>query len=277
VTATTTNRTSETLTRLKDGITELTSSDQWLAYLNAARTFHDYSFSNTLLIAWQMPTATRVAGFHTWRKLGRAVCKGEKAIWILAPVTRRRDDDNGDKNAPRVAVSFRAVPVFDLSQTDGEPLPEPCQRLTGDDPAGAFQRLQHVAMQLGWSVRVTDDLPVDVNGDCTHAHKCIRVRLSNAPAQQAKTLAHELGHAILHEHYDDRALAECEAESVAYIVTADLGLDSSEYSFGYIASWAGSADDARTAIALSGNAIQMAANTILSALNATDDNVEAVA
>ncbi len=81
-----------------------------------------------------------------------------------------------------------------------------------------------------------------------------------------KTLAHELGHAILHEHYDNRALAECEAESVAYVVTADLGLDSSEYSFGYIAGWAGGGDDAKAAIAASGNAIQMAAKTILSRL-----------
>ncbi len=244
---------------------ELLTSEGWQRYAEVRASFHRYSANNCMLIAMQRPDASRVAGFRKWQELGRQVRKGERSIRILAPHTAKRT--SAETGEEETHTYFRAVPVFDVGQTDGEPLPEqPCHRLTGDDPHGAFQRLQSVAMNLGFSVVITDDLPVGVNGDCSHMNKCIRVRRSNAPAQQAKTLAHELAHAILHERYDDRALAECEAESVAYVVTADLGLDSSQYSFGYIAGWAGGADDARAAIAASGNAIQLAVKTILSSL-----------
>ena len=259
----------DALERLRTGIAELTSSEAWLRWLDTARRFHQYSFSNQLLIALARPDSSHVAGFHAWRKLGRFVRRGEKGIAILAPLAKRdriEQDDADDVIVKRV-VGFKTVYVFDISQTDGEPLPEqPCHRLTGDDPARAFERLKSVAMSLGFSVVITDDLPTGVNGDCSHTNKRIRVRLSNAPAQKTKTLAHELAHALLHERCDNRALAECEAESVAYVICADLNLDSAEYSFGYIASWAGGGDGALAAITASGNCIQLAVKTILSTL-----------
>lgn len=270
MTADTSTRTVETLSKLTQGIAELTNSDRWRDYLNAARRFHTYSFSNVLLIHRQMPTASRAAGFHTWRGLGRAVRRGERAIWILAPITKRlaaNDDDSAadPKEAQQVIVSFRAVPVFDVSQTDGERLPQAASRLIGDGPEGAFDLLRRVTGTFGYSVTI-EPLPGERNGDCTFAERRIRVREGLAPAQSAKTLAHELGHALMHEGGSaTRELAECEAESVAYIVCDGLGIDSSEYSFGYISCWAGGGEEAVKAISASGNRIQRAAQTILCA------------
>jgi hypothetical protein len=144
------------------------------------------------------------------------VAKRASPSWPLSPSVTGSSTTTRMASHQRV-VRFKTAHVFAIAQADGEPLPEQRgHRLTGDDPAGAFERLQSVAMSLGFSVVVTDDVPPGVNGDCSHAN-CIRVRLSNAPAQQAKTLAHELGHAILQERHDNRAIAECEAESIAYV------------------------------------------------------------
>ncbi len=269
MTADTSTRTAETLSKLTQGIAQLTNSDAWRDYLNAARRFHSYSFCNVLLIHSQLPTASRAAGFHTWRSLGRSVRRGERAIWILAPMTRRRadDDDSGEDTKPKPAVvSFRAVPVFDISQTDGEPLPQIANRLTGNGPQGAVDQLRDVAATLGYSVSI-EPLPGERNGDCTFAEHRIRVRAGLSPAQSAKTLCHEIGHALMHDGSSvTRELAECEAESVAYIVCEGLGLDSSEYSFGYISCWAGGGDEAIKVITASGNRIQSAAQAILCAL-----------
>ncbi len=265
-----TTRTAEALSALTEGIAALSSTAAWKQYLDAARLFHDYSFANTLLILRQAPSATQVAGFHTWRRLGRFVRRGEHGIWILAPVTRRRGDkdtaDDEQDATRRAVVGFRAVAVFDLSQTDGEPLPEIATRLVGDDHADAFQRLVQVATAIGYAVSI-EELPGERNGDTTFDARRIRVRSDIALAQMVKTLCHELAHALLHDGFDGaRELAECEAESVAYVVCAGLGLDSSEYSFGYVAGWAAGADEAIKAITASGNRIQQAANTIIDAL-----------
>ena len=120
----------ETLTA---GIEALTTSEAWQAHLVVQGRFHRYSFSNALLICAQDPEATRVAGFATWKRLERSVRKGERAIWILAPMTGRRARA-GDGEEHRPIVGFRPVPVFDVAQTDGEPLPVVCRNLHGGDP-----------------------------------------------------------------------------------------------------------------------------------------------
>lgn len=261
------------LDRLTEGITQLTSSDRWQDWLNMQSRFHHYSFNNTLLILTQRPDATRVAGFNAWRKLDRFVRKGEKGIWILAPMVYKTDggDDAADDTTKRVLRGFKPVPVFDLSQTDGQELPEICARLDGDDTGNVFLRLRTVAATLGFSVEDTDDLSDGVNGDCSHDLHRIRVRMSNAPLQRVKTLAHELGHAILHTpgdgRPDSRALMELEAESVAFIVCANHGINSDDYSFGYVTGWAGGGDEARDAIKASGGRIQRAADSILTAMS----------
>ncbi len=117
------------------------------------------------------------------------------------------------------------------------------------------------------------ELPGTTNGDCVHARRRIRVECRNRPAQQVKTLAHELAHALLHEGTTDRSLAELEAESTAYVVCRSLGLDSGDYSFGYVACWAGGGPEAVAAITSSGRAIQRAASTILDGLATASDLV----
>lgn len=255
------NRLLDTLT---EGIEALTTSDAWRAHLEVQGRFHRYSFSNALLICAQDPAATRVAGFATWKKLDRSVLKGERAIWILAPVAGRRSHGADDEER-RPIVGFRPVPVFDVAQTEGEPLPEVCRALRGDDPTSCYSRLVVRAEEMGYSV-VSTELPGTTNGDCAFALRRIRVECRNDPAQQVKTLAHELAHALLHEGTDDRPLAELEAESTAYLICQSLGLDTADYSFGYVACWAGGGPEAVARIKASGARIQRAASVILDAL-----------
>jgi antirestriction protein ArdC len=259
----------EVLERLTEGIAHLTSSEEWISWLNVQRRFHRYSFQNTLLIAQQRPDATRVAGFHTWRGVGRAVRKGSKGIQIIAPVTRKRQvEGQGDDDPTTIKhlVGFKVAYVFAYEDTDGEPLTDsPCQRLDGEDPDGAYAQLVEVAHTLGYTVE-EDFLPGERNGDCNFVERRIRVEVSNSPAQQVKTLAHEIGHALMHEDFTNRELAELEAESVAFIVCEGLQLDTSRYSFGYVANWAGGGDEAIKNITASGNRIQLAAKSILDAL-----------
>jgi antirestriction protein ArdC len=259
--------TEDVLDQLREGIATLTSSEKWTRWLQAQGRFHHYSFGNTLLILLQRPDATRVAGYRAWLQLRRQVRKGEKGIAILAPIANRIrvEDENGEQKVlAGPAHAFRTAHVFDVAQTDGDDLPTVSDRLSGDDPDEVYSQLVAVAHSLGFTVE-EDYLDGSRNGDCNHATKAIRVEVRNEPAQQVKTLAHELSHAILHS--DDftgaREIAELEAESVAYIVCQNVGLDSSAYSFGYVASWIGGGPEAIKAITASGQRIARAARQIL--------------
>ncbi len=260
-------RRDEVISRLTYGVARLATSERWHDWLTVQTRFHQYSFNNTLLIQVQCPTASRVAGFHAWRKLERNVRKGEKGIWILAPMTRNvRDEDVDDKAG--ATTGFKPVPVFDVAQTDGQPLPESCCiLLDGDDVTGVYGRLVAVAQSIGYTVEDAEFTDFR-NGHCMFRERRIRVRSENAPAQRVKTLAHELAHALLHKHSVDRALAELEAESVAFVVCGNVGIESDDYSFGYVATWAGGGDEAIAAVKASGGRIQHAADQILSRLEA---------
>jgi hypothetical protein len=253
----------ELLARLAEGIADLTSSASWQHYLDVQGRFHRYSFKNALLITLQRQDATQVAGFNAWRKLDRTVRKGEKAIWVLAPMMYKKENaDNGDDD--RVVRGFKFVPVFDVAQTEGADLPSVCRRITGEDTGGNFSKLLRVASSIGFRV---EDHEFDgrTNGDCCHAECRIRVEANNSPAQRVKTLAHELAHALLHETFESRALAEMEAESIAYIICNGLGIDSGDYSFGYVATWAGGGKQAIAGIEASCRRIQQTATTVLNA------------
>jgi len=265
------SRKDETLERLTNGIAQLTSSETWPTWLRVQARFHRYSFSNTLLVALQCPGATRVTGFQTWRRLGRTVQRGESALWILAPVTRRVASDDDPEQSTRVVTAFKPVPVFDVSQTSGEDLPEICTRLSGDDPLGAYAQLLQVARGIDFTVEdhVFED---ETNGDCSHRSRRIRVSTRLQPAHRVKTLCHELGHAFLHSEPTDRALAELEAESVAFIVCDGLGIQSDAWSFGYVATWSGGSAEAIAAIKAAATRIQRTADRILSALKLDDDD-----
>ncbi len=271
--------TAEVIEQLRQGVATLTSTDQWARWLRVQRRFHHYSWGNSLLILMQRPDATRVAGYHTWKSVGRQVRRGEPGIAILAPIVHRLNVEGVD-GTERVVVgqptAFRLARVFDIAQTDGVALPEVVSRLTGDDAGSRFAGLVKVGASLGYSVEVSE-LPGERNGDCTFELKRIRVREGLEPAQSVKTLAHELAHAILHSQADctglTRAVAELEAESVAFVVCDDLGLDSSAYSFGYIATWTGCGDAADKAIGASAQRINTAARTILKQLEGEAEDV----
>lgn len=266
---------SELLASLTEGIARLADSAEWRRYLDCQRRFHRYSVHNVMLILAQRHDATRVAGFNAWKKLHRVVRKGEKAIWIVAPMRRRTIDAEQGDGDDRNIRGFKFVPVFDVSSTEGEDLPAVCKKLAGDDPDGLFEKLSMVADSIGY--RVEDGaLDVGVNGDCTYSLRRIRVEADNPPAQRVKTLAHELAHAILHEGGTERALAELEAESTAFLVCRSLGLDSGDYSFGYVTTWAGGGEQAIAAITASCRHIQKAASAILQVIG-TDDGGQFVA
>ncbi len=250
--------------QLTEGVLDLTSSATWTSWLRTSRQFHRYSFQNQVLILRQRPDASWVAGYRSWTKLGRQVREGERAIRILAPCLAPRAAADGEEQLEPVLIGFRVARVFDLSQTDGDELPQPVRTLDGQGARTELARLVQRAGELGFLVHFTS-LWGSRNGDCSHALRRIRIRDDLPGAHQLKTLAHELAHAALHgpSFQGSRALAELEAESVAYLVCQNLGIDSSEYSFGYVASWSGGGPEAARMITATGSRILRGRDVVL--------------
>lgn len=239
--------------RLVGAVEAMVSGADWQRLLQVASRFHTYSPNNVWLILSQRPNATRVAGFATWRSMGRFVRKGEKGIAILAPMVARRraaeaaetpateaGDDQADRPS-RVLRGFRIVFVFDIAQTDGEPLPE-VERpalLDGDAPAALWEALAAQVAAAGFEL--SRGACGGANGVTDFSARTVRVRDDVAPAQAAKTVAHELAHVRLHDGaaLGCRGRGEVEAESVAYLVCSAAGLASDGYSFPYVAHWSG--------------------------------------
>lgn len=233
--------------KLEAGVASVASSEDWREYLAMQAKLHTYSLGNTLLIAAQMPTATRVCGFHGWLRLGRHVRKGEHGIRILAPVTVRKVEDEDEDGSDggddaRTVTRFRIVTVFDISQTDGEPLAEhPCQKLTTDSERGRWllAHLLDLARTEGIPVREDATDLGTANGCYYPARHAIDLAAGLSEDARAKTLCHEYAHALLHRRTGQtRAEQEAEAEGTAFVVAAWAGLDTSSYSFGYVADWA---------------------------------------
>ena len=257
--------------KLEEGLKELFESEKYKTYLSTMSKFHNYSFNNTLLIAMQKPEATLVAGYKAWQKnFERHVNKGEKAIRILAPapykIKEERDkldpvtgemmfDENGMPQKEQVEVTipaFRAVSVFDVSQTDGKPIPKlEAQELlsTVEGYEDFVQALMNVApVPIGF-----EDIPGDSKGYFHTEEKRIAVQENMSESQTLKTMVHEVAHSMLHNKeinrddlmeapVKDRNTKEVEAESVAYTVCQHFGIDTSDYSFGYIAGWSSGKD-----------------------------------
>ena len=220
---------------------ELLTSDGWRRYAEVRAAFHRYSPNNCMLIAMQRPDATRVAGFRKWQELDRQVRKGERAIRILAPHTGTRT--NATTGEDETFVYFRAVPVFDIGQTDGEPLPEPpCEPLTGDSHAALLPRLERFAESIGWTVETGDT----GNADGYAAPREQRIRLSARlaePNRRVRTLVHELIHALGIEYREHgRETAEVLTETAAFVACRSLGLDTAGMSVPYVAGWGESGD-----------------------------------
>ena len=256
--------------KLEQGIKELFESEKYKTYLNTMSKFHNYSFNNTMLIAMQKPEATLVAGFKAWQKnFDRHVKKGEKGIRILAPAPYKIKEEQEkldpvtgeimlDKNGMPITVeveikipAFRVVPVFDVSQTDGKELPDiGVNELSGsvEDYEDFMQALTEVS-----PVPITyEDIDGDAKGYFHTTDHRIAIQEGMSQSQTVKTAIHEVAHAKLHDRErnqdidavldKDRNTKEVEAESVAYTVCQHFGIDTSDYSFGYIAGWSSDRD-----------------------------------
>ena len=254
--------------KLEQGIKELFESEKYKTYLNTMSKFHNYSFNNTMLIAMQKPDATLVAGFKAWQKnFDRHVKKGEKGIRILAPapykIKEERDkidpvtqellldkDGNPQKEEVEITIpAFRAVSVFDVAQTDGKPIPELAAKELLSDVEGyqdmirAVEAISPVPIEL-------EEIAGDSKGYYDREAKRIAVQENMSESQTLKTMIHEVAHSKLHskeveqdeQMKKDRNTKEVEAESIAYTVCQHFGIDTSDYSFGYIAGWSSGRD-----------------------------------
>jgi antirestriction protein ArdC len=238
-------RHAELLSRLGDQVEALTNSDGWQHWLAVAARFRTYSLHNQLLIFAQRPTATRVAGYRAWQALGRQVKRGEPGIAILAPLLRRViDDDQAGEDGARVQLAgFRVVYVFDVAQTEGEPLPTLSLPAVQSVDSALFDQLLRVAARHDITVEPVEDGPDGARGWWDVVQRRIMLVTSYPLASQTRTLLHELAHAFDDASLlDQRAERELVAESVAYLVGTSLGMDMSEASTVYVASWGGNTE-----------------------------------
>lgn len=241
--------------QLEQGVSDIFQSGQYAAYLTAMSKFHHYSFGNAMLIFMQCPNASHVAGYHDWkRKFGRQVKRGEHGITILAPCPYRRREEV-EETAPDGStaatlqwvqrVGFRTVTVFDVSQTEGKPLPELVHKLTGG--VVDYERITEAISHLSPYPISIEAFPGAAFGCCNFAEQRILVQPDMSQVQTIKTMIHEVSHAKLHapkegaapeeNRSEQRSSREVEAESVAYVVCQHFGIDTSDYSFGYVAGW----------------------------------------
>ena len=257
-------RVKEITDKLEEGLKELFESEKYKSYLNTMSKFHNYSFNNTLLIAMQKPEATLVAGYKAWQKnFDRHVNKGEKAIRILAPapykIKEERDkldpvtgellfDENGMPQKENVEITipaFRPVSVFDVSQTDGKPIPE-LETAELLQTVEGYEDFVKALMEVALVPIGFEDIPGESKGYFHTEEKRIAVQENMSESQTLKTMVHEVAHSMLHNKelnkdmdapVKDRNTKEVEAESIAYTVCQHFGIDTSDYSFGYIAGW----------------------------------------
>jgi hypothetical protein len=240
--------------QLADGIANLDDKDAWQRWLGLASKLHRYSFNNVTLTMLQNPDATMIAGYRAWQAMGHQVRRGEKAIKILGPVTRKVElvdrltgepirDADGRPQYVRQLVGVRPVSVFDASQVDPpvQTPPEPTL-LRGQAPPGLWDSLAELVEAEGFQLTRGDC--GGANGLTDYLGREVRVRADVDDAQAVKTLAHELTHVLIRPDSGEpyagacRGRREVEAESVAYVVAAAHHLDTSQYTFNYVAGWA---------------------------------------
>lgn len=236
------------------------NSQALTAYLQVMARFHRYSFYNSILICAQRSTATNVAGFARWKQLGRWVKQGEKGICLLAPSIRKNNQeaDLDEQDDSRTVRYFFAVHVFDVSQTEGEPLPE--LGMTRGEVGDHLNRLKALVSERG--IKLMQAASLDGAHGVSHGG-AITLLASLTPPEELQVLAHELAHELLHRgprrSETPRQIRELEAEAVAYVVSCACGLENITASWDYIRLYKG--DEKLLAQSLSH--IQQAAAEIL--------------
>lgn len=253
------NKIDDLLKEVQEGTKEVFESEKYKSFLKTMSKFHHYSFRNNLLIAFQKPNATYVAGYKAWQtKFKRQVEKGEKGIEILGYTPYHRTeivqvkdkngkpvlDNNGEVKTEKKKIiipSFSPVHVFDISQTSGEPLPELINELDGT--VEAYNQLFNAISSVSKYKVEFEDIVGGAKGYCDYSNKKIAINNNMSEVQNIKTLIHEITHADFHvpeieqSIKKDRRTREVEAESTAFVVSNHYGIDTSEYSFGYLAGW----------------------------------------
>ena len=286
-------RIKEITEQLEEGIKALFASDRYAEYLTVMSKFHGYSFRNILLIMAQKPDASLIAGYQDWqRKFKRHVRYGEKGLKVLAPApykTRRKvqqydptthqpmttPDGRPITAEQEITVPcYKIVTVFDVSQTEGDPLPT----LGADELTGSVERYQDffAALEKVSPVPVAfEDIPGEAHGYYHLTDKRIAIQQNMSELQTLKTAIHEIAHAVLHslpedgsdpQDRPDQRTREVQAESVAYTVCQHYGLDTSDYSFGYVAGW--STGRALSELKSSLAIIRQTAHGLIAAINA---------
>ena len=229
--------------------------------------FRRYSWGNVILIASQNPSATHVAGFHAWHTLGRFVKKGEKGILILSPIIRRKAENatEAEPDESSVAIGFRAAYVFDISQTDGQPLPE-IGSVNGD-PCEYRERLARFVAEQGIALEYSENI-ASARG-MSEGGK-ITLLPGQSPADEFATLSHEVAHELMHR--DERRsstskrVRETEAEAVAFVVCSAIGLETGSAAQDYIGLYGGDAKLLNESLEY----IQLTATQILNAIGADE-------
>jgi len=277
-------------TMLADAVGAIQSGDEWRDMLaTLARggrlSLRRLSFRNQMLVMIQRPDASCVATYGAWQKAGRQVRKGERALTILAPVIVSKNTAENADERDSVCVGFRPMATFAGEQTDalagrhGRPLPESVRitkDVTGEEAfENSVDQLREIALGLGHDVVSAFELRARQPGDCVRAHgwfdrttkAIVVVTGETSRAQTFKTAVHEVAHALLNggDEHHARPEMEVEAESVAFVVSSVLGLDTGAYSFPYVAVWAGE-ENAQAMVLRSGQRIVEAVNAILDAL-----------
>ncbi|MDQ8692336.1 ArdC-like ssDNA-binding domain-containing protein [Streptococcus sp. IsoGale022] len=239
---------------LKEGVKDYFNSDIYKAFLQTMSKFNNYSLNNLFLIVAQKKDASAVASFNAWKKLGRHVQKGQKALKIWAPYQVTRKDEKGqpvlDKKGQEVKdTRFRLVPVFDVSQTEGKELPQPIYELEGthQDYANLYRAAKETAAAKGVRLEISKE-QMEAHGYYSPSENKIVIRAGMSERETLSTIFHEMAHADLHNPKAlegqklTRTNKELQAESVAYVVANHYGLDTSSYSFGYLANWSNEPD-----------------------------------
>ena len=300
--------------QLSEAVSALVTGEDWKRALTFAAQFRSRSFNNTMLIYAQHysaynegrvpePTPTYVAGFHQWLSLGRHVLKGQHGYGILAPVTARFASPNpsdaaswhrlarGEKPGFGETVKSRLIGlkpthVWDVSQTAGDPVPELPRPnlLQGEAPAGLWDGLADQITSLGFELRLVSSAAAigGANGLTDFLSREVSIRMDMDDAAQVKTLAHELGHVLLHAPRENvmstelaadatlhRGIAEVEAESIALMVGAAHGLDTSSYTVPYVSTWAASVPG-KTPVEVVQSTAERVRNTALGILEKLD-------
>ena len=263
----------EAIERLEAGVSQIVDGEEFRRYLSVAAKFHHYSPNNCLMILMQRPEATRVAGYRAWQSMGRQVRKGEKGIRILAPIARKIEDEKTGEET-QTLCGFKTTAVFDISQTDGEEIPDAPRP---EDLASLPEEGAEIAAQFYDGLRAFCDAEgVAVEEEHsrpghygTYGRKERRITLNATlpTTEKATTLAHELAHHLLHGQDADRntkQAREVEAEGVAFVTCAAFGLDTSRFTFAYVANYAGQTEALKAAL----ERIQGAARRLIEAVEA---------